>query len=94
MTSEESKTNAFDRQRHVHFFAYSLRQLPGAYGKLDTNRLTLVHFCVHALDLLGVWEASYQQEYTLSLHESSDLRMKSLTPSHYETSYMQIEEVS
>ena len=62
MTSEESKTNAFDRQRHVHFFAYSLRQLPGAYGKLDTNRLTLVHFCVHALDLLGVWEDSYQQE--------------------------------
>ncbi len=38
------------------YFAASLRQLPGAYRTLDTNRLTLVHFCVHALDLLGVWE--------------------------------------
>ena len=26
------------------------------YESLDTNRMTLVHFCVHALDLLGVWD--------------------------------------
>jgi geranylgeranyl transferase type-1 subunit beta len=46
----------FDRLRQIGYFAGSLRQLPGAYCKLDTNRLTMVHFCVQALDLLGVWE--------------------------------------
>ena len=47
---------SFDRQLQIGYFSYCLRQLPGAYGKLDTNRLTLAHFCVHALDLLGVWD--------------------------------------
>jgi geranylgeranyl transferase type-1 subunit beta len=53
-----------DRQRQIAYFSYSLRQLPGAYGKLDTNRLTLAHFCVQALALLGVWDddASVHQE--------------------------------
>ena len=46
----------FDRERHIRYFCYSLRQLPDPYSKLDTNRLTLVHFCVHALDLLGALE--------------------------------------
>jgi geranylgeranyl transferase type-1 subunit beta len=49
-------TIMFDRQRHLRYFSQSLRSLPAGYGKLDTNRLTLVHFCVHALDLLGVWD--------------------------------------
>lgn len=46
----------FDRQLQIGYFSYCLRSLQAAYGKLDTNRLTLAHFCVHALDLLGVWE--------------------------------------
>lgn len=46
----------FDRERHIAYFAACVRQLPMAYCKLDTNRLTLVHFSVHALDLLSVWE--------------------------------------
>jgi geranylgeranyl transferase type-1 subunit beta len=55
-----------DRQRQIAYFSYSLRQLPGAYGKLDTNRLTLAHFCVQALALLGVWEdASLQEAHRL-----------------------------
>lgn len=54
-TSSES-SSFFDRHRQIAYFAASLRQLPNAYSKLDTNRLTLVHFCVHALDLLGVWD--------------------------------------
>ena len=45
----------YDRQ--VGYFAYCLRKLPCPYGKLDTNRLTLVHFAVQALDLLGgIWD--------------------------------------
>jgi len=46
----------FDRKRHLAYFSFCLRQLPVQYEKLDTNRLTMAHFCVHALDLLGVWD--------------------------------------
>jgi geranylgeranyl transferase type-1 subunit beta len=46
-----------NRPRQIAYFAASLKVLPDAYNKLDTNRLTLVHFAVHALDLLGVWES-------------------------------------
>lgn len=45
-----------DRSLHMAYFAHCLRQLPRPYDKLDTSRLTLVHFCVHALDLLQVWD--------------------------------------
>jgi geranylgeranyl transferase type-1 subunit beta len=48
--------NKFDKERHVRYFAYTLRTLPEPYVKLDTNRLTLVHFATHALDMLGVWD--------------------------------------
>jgi geranylgeranyl transferase type-1 subunit beta len=41
---------------HVRYFASCLRRLPAGYSSLDTNRLTLVHFCCHALDLLGYWD--------------------------------------
>jgi geranylgeranyl transferase type-1 subunit beta len=44
---------SFNHKRHVKYFAGCLRQLPGAYDRLDTNRLTLVHFAVHSLDVLG-----------------------------------------
>jgi geranylgeranyl transferase type-1 subunit beta len=40
----------------VGYFSYCLRRLPSAYTKLDTNRLTLAHFAIHALSLLGVWD--------------------------------------
>jgi len=49
----------FDRERQVRYFVQCLlaNELPEPYCKLDTNRLTLAHFAVHALDLLGVvWE--------------------------------------
>lgn len=49
-------TTDFNRQQHIRYFAGCLRQLPSAYSTLDTNRLTLVHFCVHALDIMGVLE--------------------------------------
>jgi geranylgeranyl transferase type-1 subunit beta len=46
-----------NRPRQIAYFAASLKVLPDAYNKLDTNRLTLVHFAVNALDLLGVWDS-------------------------------------
>ena len=46
----------FDRERHMKYFAHHLVQLPYPYSSLDTNRLTLVHFAVHALDMLKVWD--------------------------------------
>lgn len=46
-------TPPFDRKRHIKYFSTCLRHLPGAYDKLDTNRLTLIHFAVHSLDLLN-----------------------------------------
>ena len=45
-----------DRERHLAYFSFCLRRLPVQYEKLDTNRLTMAHFCVHALDLLAVWD--------------------------------------
>mmetsp|Transcript_30609 Transcript_30609/g.67258 ORF Transcript_30609/g.67258 Transcript_30609/m.67258 type:complete len:393 (-) Transcript_30609:58-1236(-) len=52
--AEQSSTESFDRERHIRYFAHSLKSLPSAYAHLDTNRLTLVHFAVHSLDLMGV----------------------------------------
>jgi len=45
----------FEKERHVQYFAYCLQSLPAPYSALDTNRLTLVHFAVQSLDLLGVF---------------------------------------
>ncbi|CAB9506838.1 transferase type-1 subunit beta [Seminavis robusta] len=47
---------SFDRERHIKYFSQHLLQLPFPYSSLDTNRLTLVHFAAHALDMLGVWD--------------------------------------
>lgn len=54
--SSGDKPPQFDRDRHIRYFAKSLQQLDAPYAALDTNRLTMVHFAVHALDLLGVWD--------------------------------------
>ena len=43
----------FERRRHVRYFAACLRNLPRQYSSADTTRLSLVHFCLQALDLLG-----------------------------------------
>ena len=54
--SPSSLLSALDQERQVAYFAYCLRKVPMPYAKLDTNRLTLVHFAVHALDLFGIWQ--------------------------------------
>lgn len=44
----------FERLRHIRYFTTSLANLPKQYSSADTNRLTLVHFAVQSLDILGV----------------------------------------
>lgn len=66
---------SFDKERHVAYFISSLRHLPRGYCKLDTNRLTLVHFAVHALDLLYIWDIhdnELQERYGLNRQEIID----------------------
>ena len=43
----------FERLRHIRYFTNCLQNLPKQYSSTDTNRLSLVHFCVQALDILG-----------------------------------------
>ena len=42
--------------RHIKYFLTNLRGLPTPYSAADTNRMTLVFFCVSALDILGALE--------------------------------------
>ena len=46
-------TDKFERTRHIRYFTNCLQSLPEQYAAADTNRLTLVHFCVQSLDILG-----------------------------------------
>lgn len=43
----------FERRRHIRYFTSSLGNLPKQYSSADTNRLSLIHFCVQSLDILG-----------------------------------------
>jgi len=43
----------FSVSRHVKYFLHNLKQLPQPYQAADTNRMTLVFFCVSALDIMG-----------------------------------------
>ena len=49
--------SAFHRDKHVQYFAYHLRSLPAPYSSLDTSRLTVLYFCLSALDVLGALDA-------------------------------------
>jgi geranylgeranyl transferase type-1 subunit beta len=55
----------FLADRHIQYFASALSSLPEPYVKLDSNRLTLVHFAVQALDLLQVWDSPLWKDYDL-----------------------------
>ena len=52
MAALEEQQASFLREKHIAYFVYSLQRLPAAYESQDVNRLTLVYFCVAALDLL------------------------------------------
>jgi geranylgeranyl transferase type-1 subunit beta len=49
----KKRMKKFERLRHIRYFSHSLRTLPQQYSSADTNRLSLVHFCVQSLDILG-----------------------------------------
>lgn len=51
--SIQMTTDKFERTRHIRYFTNCLQSLPEQYAAADTNRLTLVHFCVQSLDILG-----------------------------------------
>ena len=41
------------RTHHIQYFIHCLKYLPEQYTHLETNRLTLVHFAIQSLDILG-----------------------------------------
>ena len=51
-------SETFALQNHVNYFLYHLRMLPEAYLSLDTNRLTVVYFCVSGLDICHYFDCS------------------------------------
>jgi geranylgeranyl transferase type-1 subunit beta len=55
----------FHRHRHIQYFLYCLQGLPKQYVGLETNRMTLVHFCIQSLDILGFLdlEEGVQSQY-------------------------------
>lgn len=46
----------FTRLRHMQYFVRCLAKLPPRHAALDTNRLTMVHFAVQSLDMLGFFD--------------------------------------
>ncbi|GMH90326.1 hypothetical protein TrVE_jg4810 [Triparma verrucosa] len=52
--AELAKANAgkFDLSKNARYLHYSLSGLPEPYESLDTNRLTLAHFCIQSLYIL------------------------------------------
>jgi geranylgeranyl transferase type-1 subunit beta len=49
-------TPCFNVGLHVKYFLKCLDVLPQPYTSLDTNRLTVVYFCVAGLDVLGAMD--------------------------------------
>lgn len=43
-------------QRHIQYFVNCLKKLPRPYTGHDTNRLTLAHFAIQSLDILGFFD--------------------------------------
>eukprot|EP00455_Lapot_gusevi_P006423 TRINITY_DN1274_c0_g1_i2.p1 TRINITY_DN1274_c0_g1~~TRINITY_DN1274_c0_g1_i2.p1 ORF type:complete len:373 (-),score=74.92 TRINITY_DN1274_c0_g1_i2:15-1079(-) len=55
--------------RHVRFFNYHLKVLPSQYASLDTSRMTVLYFCLSALDVLGAVDTSLTEEKKKSIIE-------------------------
>ena len=58
-TTVPTNIKKFERLKHIRYFSHNLRTLPYQYATADTTRLTMVHFCIHALDILGALPDSY-----------------------------------
>eukprot|EP01027_Heterolobosea_sp_BB2_P018269 GEZU01025761.1.p1 GENE.GEZU01025761.1~~GEZU01025761.1.p1 ORF type:complete len:203 (-),score=31.22 GEZU01025761.1:475-1083(-) len=46
-------SDKLEREKHIRYFQHHLKILPHHYTSLDTNRMTLLFFCVVGLDILG-----------------------------------------
>ena len=46
-----------ERERHIGFFLRHLRLLPQPYEGGDQQRMSLLYFCISALDLMGALDA-------------------------------------
>lgn len=51
-----------DRRKHTIFFAAHLKDLPGEYNTLLTNRVIVLHFALVGLDVLGALETFVPDE--------------------------------
>ena len=54
-------SRSFEWDRHVAFFSMHLKSIPAGYESLDTSRMTLLYFCLAALDVLGALETTSVQ---------------------------------
>lgn len=61
MPEYDDTKHDFARESHVQYFKMHLNVFPQPYSSQDTNRITLLFFCVSALDLMG-YEFSQQQK--------------------------------
>eukprot|EP01086_Lenisia_limosa_P013848 TRINITY_DN4344_c0_g1_i1.p1 TRINITY_DN4344_c0_g1~~TRINITY_DN4344_c0_g1_i1.p1 ORF type:complete len:336 (-),score=49.92 TRINITY_DN4344_c0_g1_i1:42-1049(-) len=53
---------SFNKDHHIRFFMNSLNCLPSPYQSSDPNRLTILYFCVSALDILGASDKLPKQD--------------------------------
>lgn len=56
-------TEIFDRDRHVAFLEMMYNLLPSPYQIQEINRLTLAHFVVSGLDILGALDRVFRISY-------------------------------
>ncbi|KAK9475510.1 terpenoid cyclases/Protein prenyltransferase [Dipodascopsis tothii] len=99
--SEQTLADTLDRSTHIAYYRRHLRLLPQPYTSTDLSRLTLIFFCVSALDLLqalpvGTDELSQTREWAnwIYLHcmldDSSGFRGSPGTDSHIASTYFAI----
>jgi geranylgeranyl transferase type-1 subunit beta len=52
-TGDDSTLPPISTEKHVKYFLRVLTMLPEPYSGVDTTRLSVVYFCVSALDIMG-----------------------------------------
>lgn len=59
---EEELVQKFSREKHIQYFFGHLNIVPHHYQTQDLNRMTILYFCVSALDVLGVVESKINEK--------------------------------
>jgi geranylgeranyl transferase type-1 subunit beta len=65
-----TKTASQSDSQHRAYFNRLLQLLPYEYSSLDSSRITLIYFCLSALDLLGGSAAANDE----NLYSAADIR--------------------